>query len=170
MGRLSCPRHETSWNHQHVIHYVVDFIQIPRIQWVGIFTLWYRIMKYPCLNYERRQIFISCLSKIYFVIKDTMLMKAWQRASILLSPYSSHIYSCCWCHQMVANRLRNLCLAHMRTGCRLKLTVVWYFPLDTYQGRCSTDIIYQINVDEEHASSGRCYGGNQMFLQAFNTS
>ena len=99
-------------------------------------------MKYPCLIYERRQIFIFCLSRIQFVIKDTKLMKAWQRMPILLSPYSSHIYSCCWCHQMVGNHLSNQCLAHMGTGCRLKLTVVWYFPLDTYERRCSTDIFF----------------------------
>ena len=77
MGRLSCPRHETPWNRQHVIHHVVGFIQIPRTQWVGIYTLCYRIMYCPCFSYEPKQMFISCLSRIYFVIKDTTLMKAW---------------------------------------------------------------------------------------------
>ena len=105
-----------------------------------------RIMKYPCLSYEPKQIFIFSLSRLQFVIKDATLMKARLRASILLSPYSSHIYSCCWYHQMVANHLSNQCLAHMRTGCRLKSTVVWYFPLDAYKGRCSTDIFCQMST------------------------
>ena len=43
MSRLSCPKHETSWNQQHVIHHVVGFIQIPRTKWVSIYTLCYRI-------------------------------------------------------------------------------------------------------------------------------
>ena len=139
-----------------MIHHVIGFIQIPRTQWVGIYTLCYRIMKYPCLSYEPKQIFIFCLSRIHFVIKDTTLMKAWQRASILLSPYSSHIYSCCWYHQMVANHLSNQCLAHLRTECRLKSTVVWYLPLDTYEGRCSTDIFYHMSTKSMHGSKRSC--------------
>ena len=166
MGRLSWPRHETPWDYQHAIYHGLDFIQIPRPQWVSIYTHCYRIMKYPCLSYEPKQIFISSLSRIHFVTKDTTLMKAWQRASILLSPYSSHIYSCCWFHQMAANYLYNQCLAHVRSGCRLKWTIVWYFPLDTYEWRCSTDRYILPKVDEEHArkqaflfcpSSGLCH-------------
>ena len=54
---------------------------------------------------------------------------------------------------MVANHLSNQCLAHMRTGYRLKSTVVVYFPLDRYEGRCSIDIFYQ----EEHGGANSCY-------------
>ena len=42
-----------------------------------------------------------------------------ERASILLSPYSPHIYACFWFYEMVANNLRNTCLVQMRP--------VWYF-------------------------------------------
>ena len=84
-ARLSYPRHETSWNHQHAIHHVVGFIQIPRTQWVGIYTLCYRIMKYPCLSYEFKENILFLIWRIQFVFKETTLMESWQAASILLS-------------------------------------------------------------------------------------
>ena len=118
LGPFSCPRHEAPWDQQQVIHHIVGFIQISGTHWVGIYTLWICIMKYTCLSYESKQIFISSFSRIHFVIKDTMLMKAWERASILLSPSSSHIYSCCWCHEMAAKYLRSHFLARTRSVCR----------------------------------------------------
>ena len=39
----------------------------------------------PCLSYESKQIFLSTLSRIYFVIEDTTLMKVWELKSTLLS-------------------------------------------------------------------------------------
>ena len=152
MGRLSRPRHETSWNHQHVIHHVAGFIQIPRTHWVCICTLCYRIMKYPCLSHEQSKYLFSVFLEYILWSK---IQRWWKHDSACLS---------CWiltrpiyiavvdAAKRLPIYLSNQCLAHMPIGCRLKSTVVWYFPLDRYEGRCSIDIFYQMSTKSTHGS------------------
>ena len=73
----------TPWDQQHMIHHVIGFIQISRTHCVMLHTLCVRINKYSYLSYEPKQIFISGLSSIHFVIKDTTLMKAYESACLL---------------------------------------------------------------------------------------
>ena len=80
---------------------------------------------------------------IHFVSKDTTLMKAWERTSILL-----RVLTCIASIQLLMPR--NGCQSPSRYffsahafWMMVKWTVVLYFPLDTYEGRWSTDILNQ---------------------------
>jgi len=151
-----------------MIHHIAGFIQIAKTQCAVLHTLCIRMKKYSCSSYGSKQIYIHNLSRIYFFIKDTRWWIAWDHASILLSPYSFHFYSRRWRDRMVANHLRKQCLTtcildvgNMNWCMMFTPRYVWITLLHRYP---------LPKVEKEHASSGRCYSGNQMSLQAFNTS
>ena len=147
MGRLSRPRHEISWNPQACdspccrLH-----LDIPNSMGQHLHAL---LSYYEVLLFEPRT-----KANIYFLFLEYILWSKIQRwwkhdsarlsSWVLTRPISTAVVD--------ATKWLPITLAIMRTGCRLKSTVVWYFPFDTYEGRCSTDMFYQMSTKSKQGS------------------